>query len=89
MFPIAKKVVFIAEFFSFSETQLGELDFMGIVDKSARARVTNTIMYAMNKELVQMFLFPAHDNLDDVVQIGYGAIATHFDPSPNHRTNAD
>ena len=36
-----------------------------------------------------MFLFPAHNNLDDVVQIGNSAIATHFYPSPNHWTDAD
>ena len=60
-----------------------------IVAEQDATRVIDPIVLTMNGELIQMLIAPAHRNLKNVVQICDRAVATHQQPSPDHRTDAD
>ena len=46
--------------------------------------MVNTIAFAVDDELMEMFVIPAHGDLDDVVQVGNSALTLDQKPSPDH-----
>ncbi len=60
---------------------------MGILLEENAAWVVNAVSLAMDDELMEMFVTPAHGNLDEIVQISNFAITPYQKPSPDHRAD--
>src|SRR6476469_1421614 len=65
------------------------MNLRGVVTEADATRVVDTIVLAMDRESVEVFVTPAHRNLQNVMQVGDSAVPTHQEPSPNHRADAN
>jgi hypothetical protein len=48
----------------------------------------DAIVLAMDDEGMEMGVGPAHDELQNIMEIGDGAVAADNETSPNHGTNS-
>ncbi len=63
------------------------MHMLRIVGEAHAADVRDTVVLAMNMELIQVSIAPAHRDLNRVVQISHGAVATDEEAPPDPRAN--
>ena len=61
---------------------------VGLSAKSIPPLMINAIVLAMDEEGMEMGIRPAHDELQNIMEIGNGAVAANKKASPNHGTNS-
>lgn len=85
MLPIVAHVVFVDEPLRFAQFEIGEDDLVRIIGEGDPADAVDAIRLAMNAELMQMQVLPAHRDLQHVVQLGDRRVAGHAQTPPDHR----
>src|SRR5436309_7955557 len=86
VFPIVTEVIHVAELLDAPLDKLAQLDFAG-AGHLHRAFGVFAVLLAVDLEGPQVVAFPVHDDLDDLVQLGQGAILD-LDTPPDRRRNA-
>ncbi|GLC97428.1 hypothetical protein Tamer19_68370 [Cupriavidus sp. TA19] len=72
----------------FAEMKRGQRQFAGDCAELQDALLSFAVTPATNAERVQVFVGPAHDNLDDMVQSPECQVLGNEDAPPNRRTQA-
>ncbi|GLC95805.1 hypothetical protein Tamer19_52140 [Cupriavidus sp. TA19] len=72
----------------FSEMKRGQRQFAGDCAELQDALLSLAVTPATNTERVQMFVGPANDDLDDMVQSPERKVLGNEDASPNRRAQA-
>src|SRR5262249_20751905 len=85
--PEVPEVILVQESFSEPEMKVRKPDLVRVIGKPHAPRLRNAVTLATDNELVQVIAFPAHHNLEDIVQIGNGAIAADQKAPPDERTD--
>ena len=69
-------------------TKVGESDVRRVIPKPHTPDACYAILLTLNTELVEIGVGPPHSDLQDVVQIGDGALTAHEQTAPDHRADA-
>lgn len=83
--PPRVEVIHIDEAFVFAEMKRGQRQFVCHCRELQDALTSFAVTPATNAERVQMFVGPAHDDLDDMVQLSERQVLGNEDASPNRR----
>ncbi|CAG9183873.1 hypothetical protein LMG23994_05251 [Cupriavidus pinatubonensis] len=86
--PPRVEVIHIDEAFVFAEMKRGQRQFVHHCAELQDALKSFAVTPTTNAELVQMFVGPAHDDLDDMVQLSERQVLRNEDAPPNRRAQA-
>src|SRR4029079_912410 len=87
MLPPVPEVVLIQKALPWSEREVGETDAGGIIRKGDAAEVGGAERLAVDHELMEVGVAPAHRDLEHVVQVGDGGVAADEQSAGDHRTD--
>ena len=81
------KVILVDKTFPQAKVEITEFDRAGIVAETHAADVGNAEIFAMNDKPVEMEVAPTHGDLQCVMQVGNGLVATQQQAPPDCRAN--
>ncbi len=87
MLPEVAHVVFIDEVLTRPYLEDGKHDLVRVVVKAHTAATGDAIRFAIDTELMQMQVLPAHGYLQDVMQLGDSRVAGYQQATPDHGGN--
>src|SRR5260370_624717 len=76
MLPLLSQVILIQKTLFQSQVQISEADLGRIITKPDPARLSDAILPPMKREAMQMRVIPAHNHLENMVQISYRTVAS-------------
>jgi hypothetical protein len=82
--PIIPEVLFVEEAVTGVECEVRQPHLPWVVREAYAPGATDSVLLAVNVELVEMKVFPPHGDLEDVVKVGDGHVAWHEETSPDH-----
>lgn len=85
--PLIIIIVGVTEFFFRTEIETIKTNLEGIIHETESTAMLNTVTFAANQKVVEMTIFPVHHDLQAVMQVSNGAVATHPQAPPNHRAD--
>lgn len=75
MLPEVAHVVLVDEPLALPQPEVGQTDLVRIVGKEQPAAARDAVLPTMHPKAVQMQIFPAHGNLQHVMEFGDGRVA--------------
>jgi hypothetical protein len=85
--PQVPKIILIEESLAEPKAKVGEANLGWIMGKPHTTRLRDAVVSPPDDELGEMVAFPAHHNLEDIVQVGNGAVAADQEAPPNRWTD--
>lgn len=86
--PAVGQVVLVAEALAFAQPEVSEADLVRVIAEREAAAVRDAIVPPVNVEAMQVFILPAHGDLEDGVELGDGRVSAHQQPAPDERRDA-
>jgi hypothetical protein len=87
MLPEVPEVILVQESLTESEVQVAELDLRRVIRKPHPTRLRDAITLSPDHELMEMVAFPAHGDLESIMQVGNGAVTADEKTPPDERTD--
>jgi hypothetical protein len=85
--PASREVVLIEEALGGTESELCQPHCRSVLVKARPADIGDAVIAAMNAKAVQVIVVPAHEQLDDPVQVRDRQAVRKLDPPPNGGMN--
>jgi hypothetical protein len=87
--PAVPKIIVVEETFTQPEAKVCKAHLMRVVTEADASDLGNAVLFPVDAELVEVGIGPAHRHLEDMVQIGDGAVTTDEQTTPDHRADAE
>ena len=88
MLPVIAKVVGVEKALVHTKLKITEIHLGRVIGKDHPPAMINAIVLAVDEESMEMCIGPAHDELQNIMEIGYGTVAADKNASPNLGVNA-
>ncbi len=86
--PLVAEIVRILNSMTGREIQVAQADAPVVNELMLSIRIGNTVHAARDLEVMQVIVLPAHDGLNDTMELRQREISGYEDPSPNGRFDA-
>ncbi len=85
MLPEVAHIILVEQPFPRAETKVSEENCGWVILKEQTAKPSNTVVFAVDAEAVEVEILPAHCTLNDGVEFGNGGIALDQQSPPDVR----
>ena len=88
MLPVVAEVVGVEKALVHTKLKITKIHVGRVIGKDHPPTMINAIVLAVDEEGMEMRIGPAHDELQNIVEIGDGTVAADKNASPNRGANA-